>query len=79
MKTFEELLKNRKLVESARNSADMLECMKIVRAKYLTAEIQQVSPNLWRLACDGEALSNPHNSHYACWMEAREIMNVADQ
>jgi hypothetical protein len=79
MTTWEELLKGRKLVQSQLNSAHMMECMKKVREKYPEAKIVEAGKGLWRLVNGDEALSNPHNSHYACWMEAEEVMRVADQ
>jgi hypothetical protein len=79
MPTWEELLKNRKEIKSLRNSTHMLECMKIVTKKYQKAEIVEDGKGQWRLVNGDEALSNSHDSHYACWMEAREVMRVADQ
>lgn len=78
MPTWEELLKNRKPIPSLVNSAHLLECVKLVKEKYPTAVIEELDKGWWRLVSDGVALSNKHNSHYACWSEARELLNVAD-
>lgn len=53
----------------------MLECVKVVKEKHPNAQIEPVAENalLWHLMEDGQELSNAHSSHYACWMEAREV------
>lgn len=79
MTSWAELLKNRRPMVSVSNSAHLLECVKEVRGKYPAAVIQEVTPGSWRLMLDVQALSNEHNSHYACWAEAREVMNESDQ
>lgn len=75
MPTWEELLKNRKLIPSLKNSGDMLKCIEVVKAKHPNAHIETVidGASLWHLMEDGKELSNAHSSHYACWAEAREI------
>jgi hypothetical protein len=75
---WSELLKNRTPMVSVMNSAHMLECVDIVRAKFPMAVIEEAGKGLWRVVSEGEAISNPHSSHYECWIEARELMNVAD-
>ena len=52
----------------------MLECVKIVKEKFPTAQIQSFDKNLWVLVGGSGPLSNPHSSHYECWAEARMIM-----
>ena len=78
---WSELLKNRHPMASTINSAHMLECMRIVQAKYPDAKIVDLGKDskLWRLELDGEAISNPHNSHYACWIEVREMIDESGQ
>lgn len=75
MTTWAELLKGRKAAPSMRHSAHMLECRRLVLAKYPNAHIIGAGHNLWKLR-DGEGpdLSNPHNSEYACWAEGRKVM-----
>jgi hypothetical protein len=74
-----ELLKNRRPSVGTRNSAHMLDCMKVVLAAHSKAVIQAAAPGYWRLMLDGLPISNPHNSQYACWEEAREVMHESDK
>ena len=78
MPPWEQLLKARKPMLSPINSGHMLECAAKVREKYPNVAIEQVAPQSWRLVSDGIAISNAHNSHYQCWIEARELLDVAD-
>jgi len=74
MPTWEELLKNRTVIPSVRNSGHTLECVRIVKEKHPNAQIESVEGGaLWHLMEDGKELSNTHRSHYACWIEARMI------
>lgn len=74
--TWEELLKNRILAPTLRNSAHMMECRAAVLAKHLSADIVEAGKNLWKVQVNGRDLSNAHSSHYACWSEARDIMEM---
>ena len=79
MISWDDLLKGRTLITPVVNSANMLECVKFVKATFPNAAILEVKPGeQWMLASDGRSLSNPHNSHYACWAEAKELLSVAD-
>jgi hypothetical protein len=74
MPTWEELLKNRTVIPSVRNSGHMLECVRIVKERHPNARIVTVADGKqWQLAEDGKYLSNPRPSHYECWLEARMI------
>jgi hypothetical protein len=74
--TWEELLKNRTLAPTLRHSGHMLECRAAVLAKFPNAKIVEDGEDLWKLMDGDKDLSNPHNSHYACWSEARDIMEM---
>jgi len=74
MTTWDELLKNRTLMPTLRSSAHMLKCSKAVLAKHPGAKIVPAGKNLWKLEEEGQALSNAHTSHYACWAEAKKVM-----
>ena len=78
MTTWEELLKGRTQIMPVVNSAHMLKCIEEVTAKWPDAKIEKTGDQSWRLVSKDEALSNEHNSHYACWAEARGLMNVTD-
>jgi hypothetical protein len=73
--TWEELLKNRVPMQSLRSSAHMLECIEAVKARFPDAAAEEIDKNSWHLMSGVQVLSNPH---YACWEEAREVLNVAD-
>jgi hypothetical protein len=75
--TWEELLKNRAPMPPLRNSAHMLMCRAAVKGKFPVADIVQVTKDSWQLRNGAVNLSNPHNSHYACWAEAYDVMGQA--
>ena len=77
--SWEEMLQKRTLIPSTINSLHMMECIRIVSEKYPRAEIHQTGENSWRLLSEKVFMSNPHNSHYACWAEAREIIDASKQ
>ena len=74
--TYEELLKNRTPIRHLANSAHMMECIARVKEKYPDAEIVEIKGKhiMWKLMNGSVQLSNEHNSHYACWLEARKII-----
>ena len=75
MPTWDELVKNRSKMPSLRHSGHMLECMRLVQAKHPEAQIAAVGDK-WKLVEMGVDLSNEHTSQYACWAEARKIMET---
>lgn len=74
MTSWEDLLNKRRPIASVSNSAHMLECMNAVLGKYPKAQICTEN-GMFKLVNESLAMSNYHNSHYACWIEAREAMN----
>lgn len=77
MPTWEELLKNRTVIPSVKNSGDMLKCVEIVKAAHPNAQIESIEGGaLWHLMEDGKELSNAYRSHYACWAEACAIQEA---
>lgn len=74
MITWAELLKNRTPMPRLRNDAQMLKIRKAVLTKYPDATLVDAGPQLWKLRWNNQDISNPHNSHYDCWMEAYKLM-----
>lgn len=69
------LVKNRTPAVSVRNSGHMVKCMETVQNEFPKAQIVMVKPGQWQLQIDGQPMSGMHNSHYACWADAKEAMN----
>jgi hypothetical protein len=77
MTTWDELLKNRIPMPSMRNSAHMLKLRAAVLARYSDAQLVEAGPGMWKLVWSGQDISNPHTSHYECWIEAYKLMERA--
>jgi hypothetical protein len=73
--TWEELVKNRVPLGTRRHSAQMMRARKKVLDKMPNAKIAEAGKDLWQLLDGGTAISNKHNSHYECWLEASTLMD----
>lgn len=67
-------MKGRKILTSLGSSAHMMECRAQVLEKYPDAKLGSSDGRSFVLKNGAQTLTNPHPSHYECWVEAAEIL-----
>lgn len=67
---WDELLKNRRVQQSSRNSGMMMDNINRVLEVVPNAQIKHIGGGKWKLFDGSQAISNMHGGHYDCWREA---------